>query len=60
MAKRSGRHLSKKNLPAGVRRITENGKRIWAFGDLRFTSLNNFYMKRSLESKSAEDEKPKE
>ena len=50
MAKRSSNSLSKKNLPAGLKRITENGKRVWAFGDLRFSSLRNFYLKIPIEN----------
>lgn len=59
MSKRSGRHLSKKYLPAGVKRITENGKRVWAFGDLRFSSLLNFYLKRTIEGETVEPEQAK-
>lgn len=41
MAKRSSRGFSKKILPAGIRRITENGKRVWKLGNAKFRTLRD-------------------
>lgn len=55
MAKKSGRHLSKKILPLGMKRITENGKRVWKIGDLRFNSLKDFYLKLPIQNDKSEE-----